>query len=108
MHEKAALGFYLSGHLFEQHEAEVRRFVPRRLADLTDSREPVLLAGIVGELRVVNGQRGRVGIFKLDDRSETLEAVIDERGLENDTRVGGIWILAGDLAALVVVGRASL
>ncbi len=82
MAEKSALGFYLSGHLFEQHADEVRRFAPRRIAELTDSREPVLVAGIVGEIRVVNGQRGRVGIFRLDDQSESIEAVADERLLE--------------------------
>jgi|688.fasta_scaffold01541_20 DNA polymerase-3 subunit alpha len=82
MAEKSALGFYLSGHLFEQHAEEVRRFAPRRIAELTDSREPVLVAGIVGEIRVVNGQRSRVGIFRLDDQSESIEAVADERLLE--------------------------
>ncbi|HKX40285.1 MAG TPA: OB-fold nucleic acid binding domain-containing protein, partial [Burkholderiaceae bacterium] len=76
--EKAALGFYLSGHLFDQSADEVRRFAKRRIDDLLDSREPQLLAGIVSELRVVNGQRGRVAIFKLDDKSETIEAVANE------------------------------
>ncbi|MGZ5131644.1 MAG: DNA polymerase III subunit alpha, partial [Caldimonas sp.] len=61
--EKSALGFYLSGHLFDQSAAEVRRFAKLRLADVLDSREPLLLAGIVSDLRVVNGQRGRVAIF---------------------------------------------
>jgi DNA polymerase III subunit alpha len=76
--EKSAIGFYLSGHLFDQVEAEVRQFVKRRIADLSDSREPQLLAGIVNDLRVVNGQRGRVAIFKLDDMSEPIEAVANE------------------------------
>lgn len=76
MLEKTALGFYLSGHLFDEDAPEVRRFCPRRIADLIDAREPQVLAGIVTELRVVNGQRGRVGIFKLDDASEPIEAVI--------------------------------
>ena len=76
--EKAALGFYLSGHLFDQSADEVRRFAKRRIADLIDSREPQLLAGIVSDLRVINGQRGRVAIFKLDDKSETIEAVANE------------------------------
>jgi DNA polymerase-3 subunit alpha len=80
--EKTAIGFYLSGHLFDEHETEVRRFCPRRVADLIDSREPQLLAGIVTELRVVNGQRGRVGIFKLDDCSEPIEAVVNEEQLD--------------------------
>jgi len=76
--EKGALGFYLSGHLFDQSVDEVRRFARRRIADLMDSREPQLLAGIVSDLRVINGQRGRVAIFKLDDKSEPIEAVANE------------------------------
>jgi DNA polymerase-3 subunit alpha len=80
--EKTAVGFFLSGHLFQQSEAEVRRFCKRRIGDLVDSREPQLLAGIVSELRVVNGQRGRVAIFKLDDSSEVIEAVANEELLD--------------------------
>jgi len=80
--EKTAIGFYLSGHLFDENETEVRRFCPRRVADLIDSRDPQLLAGIVTDLRVVNGQRGRVGIFKLDDCSEPIEAVVNEEQLD--------------------------
>ena len=80
--EKSALGFYLSGHLFEQSAAEVRLFAKRRIADLVDSREPQLLAGIVSDLRVVNGQRGKVAIFRLDDGSETIEAVANEELLD--------------------------
>ena len=77
-HEKAALGFYLSGHLFDQSADEVRRFAKRAISDLLDSREPQLLAGIVSDLRVINGQRGRVAIFKLDDKTEWIEAVANE------------------------------
>ena len=80
--EKTAIGFYLSGHLFDQDEAEVRRFVKRKVGDLIDSREPQLLAGIVSDLRVINGQRGRVAIFKIDDKSEPIEAVASEELLE--------------------------
>jgi DNA polymerase-3 subunit alpha len=76
--EKGALGFYLSGHLLDQSASEVRRFAKRQIADLLDSREPQLLAGIVTDLRVINGQRGRVAIFKLDDKSEAIEAVANE------------------------------
>ena len=78
MFEKAALGFYLSGHLFDQSAEEVRQFAKRKIADLVESRDPQLLSGIVGDLRVINGQRGRVAIFKLDDRSEAIEAVVSE------------------------------
>lgn len=82
MLEKAALGFVLSGHLFDEHAEEVRRFARRRIADLGDSREPQLLAGIVGGLRVVNGQRGRAAIFRLDDGSGSIEAVAAEELLD--------------------------
>jgi DNA polymerase III subunit alpha len=80
--EKTALGFYLSGHLFDEYAGEVRQFAKRRIEDLTDSRDPQLLAGIVGDLRVINGQRGRVAIFKLDDGSEFVEAVAGEELLD--------------------------
>jgi DNA polymerase III subunit alpha len=76
--EKTALGFYLSGHLFEEYAPEVRLFVKRAIAELVDSREPQVLAGIVSDLRVVNGNRGRTAIFRLDDGSEYIEAVANE------------------------------
>ncbi|MFN4003746.1 MAG: DNA polymerase III subunit alpha [Hylemonella sp.] len=77
-HEKAAIGFYLSGHLFDEVALEVRRFVKRPLADLIDTREPQLVAGIVSDFRTINGQRGRLGLFKLDDKSAVLDARVDE------------------------------
>ncbi|MFD0666357.1 DNA polymerase III subunit alpha [Ramlibacter sp. MAHUQ-53] len=76
--EKTAVGFYLSGHLFDEVAAEVRRFARRTIDDLIDSREPQLIAGIISDLRVINGQRGKVAIFKLDDKSGMIEAVADE------------------------------
>ena len=76
--EKTAVGFYLSGHLFDEVEREVRQFVRRRIDDLMDSRDPQLLAGIVGDLRVINGHRGKLALFKLDDKSGVIEARADE------------------------------
>jgi DNA polymerase-3 subunit alpha len=80
-HEKVALGFYLSGHLFDEVEREIRRFVRTRIDDLMDSREPQLLSGIVSDMRVINGQRGKLAIFKLDDKSAVIEATADEATL---------------------------
>jgi DNA polymerase III subunit alpha len=77
-YEKTAVGFYLSGHLFDEVALEVRRFVKRKIEDLIDTREPQLLAGIVSDFRVINGQRGKLAIFKLDDKSATIEATADE------------------------------
>ncbi|OYU72585.1 MAG: hypothetical protein CFE45_39690, partial [Burkholderiales bacterium PBB5] len=50
----------------------------REIGDLIDSREPQLLAGIISDFRVINGQRGKLALFKLDDKSGTLEATADE------------------------------
>ncbi|MDR2155730.1 MAG: DNA polymerase III subunit alpha [Burkholderiaceae bacterium] len=76
--EKTAIGFYLSGHLFDEVEREVRQFVRRHIAELADSRESQLVAGIVTDLRLVNGTRGRMAIFRLDDKSAAIEATADE------------------------------
>ena len=76
--EKTAIGFYLSGHLFDAVEREVRQFARRRIADLADSREPQLLAGIASDLRLINGQRGRLALFRLDDKSGAIDARADE------------------------------
>ena len=76
--EKPALGFYLSGHLFDEVAREVGRFVRTRISDLTDSRETQTVAGIVSGFRVVNGMRGKQGIFMLDDTSAQVEASASE------------------------------
>lgn len=77
-HEKTAIGFYFSGHLFDEVEREVRRFARTPLADVKESRDPVILAGIVSDFRVINGQRGRLAFFKLDDKTGVQEVSADE------------------------------
>ncbi len=77
-YEKTAVGFYLSGHLFDEVALEVRRFAKRPIEDLIDTREPQLLAGIITDFRVINGQRGKLALFKLDDKTGVIEARADE------------------------------
>jgi DNA polymerase-3 subunit alpha len=62
----------------EQLSCEVRRFARRKIEEVVDTREPLLLAGIVGDFRVINGQRGKLALFKLDDKSDVIEATADE------------------------------
>jgi DNA polymerase-3 subunit alpha len=97
--EKTAIGFYLSGHLFDACAAEVRRFCKRPIAELTDSREPQVVAGIVSEARQVNGRSGRVLIFRLDDGSESIEAVA------NDDTLGAQRELLKEDELVVVQGK---
>ena len=74
--EKSALGFYLSGHLFDAYESEVRQFVRTRLSELTPAREPRLFAGIIAGLRSQMTQRGRMMIVTLDDGSAQVEVTV--------------------------------
>ncbi len=74
--EKLALGLYLSGHPFDSHADEVQALVRRRLADLTPSREPVLVAGIVRAVRRQNPRRGYMAFVTLDDATAQIEVTI--------------------------------
>ena len=76
--EKTAIGFYFSGHLFDEVEREVRRFARTPLGDVVESRDPVILAGVVTDFRVINGQRGKLALFKLDDKTGVFETSADE------------------------------
>jgi len=80
--EKTALGFYLSGHLFKGYEAEIRRFVKTRLADLPRIAEnahgavPVTVAGIVTSLATGMTRRGKMVRLGLDDATAGVEIAI--------------------------------
>jgi len=76
--EKTAVGFYLSGHLFDEVDSEVRQFAKLRLEDLIELSEPVVVAGIVSDLRQINIQRGKLTFFKLDDKSTSIDVTVDE------------------------------
>ena len=76
MNEKQALGYYLSGHLFDAYAGEVRRLVKTRLADITPRDESQLLAGVVAQLRTVMTRRGKLIILELDDSSAKIEVTL--------------------------------
>ncbi len=76
VHEKAALGFYLSGHPFQSYAAELAPIVRHPLADLQPRKDPVLIAGIVIGLRVQTSRRGKMAFVTLDDGQATAEVVI--------------------------------
>jgi len=70
--EKAALGFYLSGHLFKVYERELARFPRVPLAKLS-AGERVWMAGIVAAARTQMTRRGRMMLVMLDDGSAQVE-----------------------------------
>ena len=74
--EKAALGFYLSGHPFLNAKDDVSQFVRGSLADLTPQEQPKLLAGIVAGIRIRMTQRGKMAIVTIDDAVSRVDVVV--------------------------------
>jgi DNA polymerase III subunit alpha len=73
LEEKAALGFYLSGHLFAVYERELAGFPRTPVAKLAASESRVWLAGIIASARTQMTRRGRMMVVMLDDGTAQLE-----------------------------------
>ncbi len=80
--EKIALGYYLSGHMFDSYAQEVRRFAKTKLKDLEPSREPRMLCGVITGVRTQMTQRGKILIVALDDKTGVVEVTIYNELLE--------------------------
>ena len=80
--EKIALGYYLSGHMFDSYAQEVRRFAKTKLKDLEPSREPRMLCGVITGVRTQMTQRGKILIVALDDKTGVVEVTIYSELLE--------------------------
>ncbi|WP_028304725.1 DNA polymerase III subunit alpha [Oceanospirillum maris] len=75
--EKDTLGIYLTGHPFDEYEAEVRRFARMRLSDLQAGRETQKLAGLIIDIRTMKSKRGdTIAFITLDDRSGRTEVSV--------------------------------
>jgi DNA polymerase-3 subunit alpha len=75
LEEKAALGFYLSAHLFSIYERDLARFPRTPLARLAPA-ERVWMAGIVVSARVQMTRRGRMMVVTLDDATAQVEITV--------------------------------
>ncbi|WP_244813870.1 DNA polymerase III subunit alpha [Caballeronia sp. Lep1P3] len=73
--EKTALGFYLSGHLFDAYKGEVRRFVRQKIGELKEGRDK-LVAGVISTMRTQMTQRGKMLIVNLDDGTGQCEVTV--------------------------------
>ena len=77
--EKLSLGFFFSGHPFNEVRREVSRFARRTLSALEARKEPQLIAGLVTGVRTKITSRGKTAFVQLDDGTATLEvSVFDE------------------------------
>jgi DNA polymerase-3 subunit alpha len=99
--EKLALGFFLSGHLFNGFSAEVRRFVRTRLVDLQPQQQPVWMTGVVISQRTQMTRRGKMVFVTIDDGSAAVEVSVFNELYESQRR------LIRDDELLVVQARVS-
>ena len=82
--EKIALGFFFSGHPFNEVKQEVMRFVRRPLSSLEPKKEPQTLAGLVVGVRTKITSRGKMAFIQLDDGTTSLEVSAFNEIFEQD------------------------
>jgi DNA polymerase-3 subunit alpha len=121
--EKTALGFYLSGHPYQEFAEELSNFVKHKLADITpdiiappsgngggygngggrrNNAKALVLAGMVSGVRIIQTRRGKMAVLTLDDGSAALEVVVFNELFDANRT----WIRDDEL--LVVNGKAEL
>jgi DNA polymerase III subunit alpha len=74
--EKAAMGFYFSGHPYLAYKNELSVFVRSNLAALTPQEQPQLLAGVVVATRTRMTSRGKMAFVTIDDATAQVEVAI--------------------------------
>jgi len=99
--EKAALGYYFSGHPFRSYEAELRGFAPTRLDQVNPQPHPVILAGIIVSQRIQMTRRGRMAVLVLDDSYARIELTVFNELFEQHRH----WLKEDQL--LVVEGKVT-
>ncbi|MFA7667525.1 MAG: DNA polymerase III subunit alpha, partial [Burkholderiaceae bacterium] len=101
LEEKAALGFFLSGHLFDGYRDEVARFVRTRLASLQPAPQPLWIAGVVAAQRTMMTRRGKMVFVTLDDGTDRVEISVFNELYDAHRRI------IRDDELLVVLGKIS-
>ncbi|MEN9463958.1 MAG: hypothetical protein RL217_139 [Pseudomonadota bacterium] len=75
--ERDTLGLYVTGHPFDEYEAEARLLAPKKLVDVKPEKGVQKLAGLVVDMRVMKNKRGdNMGFITLDDRSGRMEVAL--------------------------------
>jgi DNA polymerase-3 subunit alpha len=105
--EKLSLGFFFSGHPFDEVRAEVSRFARRPLSSLEPKKEPQWIAGLVTGVRTKITARGKMAFVQLDDGTatqevqvfgETLDAVRDKVRESDRIREDEVLIVEGKVS----------
>ena len=121
--EKSALGFYLSGHPYQEFAEELSNFVKIKLADITpdivapasgnggygnggggrrNNAKSLVLAGMVSGVRILQTRRGKMAVVTLDDGSAQLEVTVFNELYD----MNRVWMRDDEL--LVVSGKVNM
>ncbi len=78
--ERDTLGLYISGHPIDEYRAEVRKFAPNRIAELSPDRHGKqgnqVVVGLIMATRTMNSRRGTMAVMTLDDSSAQIEVTL--------------------------------
>ena len=102
LEEKAALGFYFSGHLFSYYKKIIKSFISTKLVDLKPRQESYLIAGIVSSVKYRQSSRGKIAIITIDDGEGRIDAVLGNNLLTQS------YNLIKDDELIIIEGRVSL
>jgi DNA polymerase-3 subunit alpha len=102
LEEKAALGFYFSGHLFSYYKKIIKSFISTKLIDLRPRKENYLIAGIISSVKYRQSSRGKIAIITIDDGEANIDAVLGNNLLTQS------YNLIKDDELIIIEGRVSL
>ena len=74
--EKVALGFTLSGNLFDAYAQDLRGFSRTPLAKIAPVQGTAWLAGVIASVRVQMTRRGKMVVLMLDDGTAQVEVTV--------------------------------
>ncbi len=129
--ERDTLGLYISGHPIDEYRAEVRKFAPNRIADLSPDTYSKpgnqTIVGLIMATRTMNSRRGTMAVMTLDDSSAQIEVtlfseayiefrellvkdtiVIAEGRVSTDDRTGNLALRASSLRSLAEARQNSV
>jgi len=101
--EKDTLGYYLSGHPFDEYAREVRLFASTKIKDLYDRlNTTTCIAGLVNGVRTMKTKRGQtIAFVTLDDHSGKVDVALFSEVYESSRELlqkGSLLILEGEVA----------
>ena len=74
--EKTALGYYFSGHPYKAYKDDMAGIVDRALSQVAPQTRPQLMAGVIMDVRIQMGKKGKMAFVQLDDGTARLDVAV--------------------------------